>query len=341
MRNINSQNTEITRKSGMNAEPIILIGLPRSGTTWIGKIFDSHPGTLYLHEPDSSVPMNELPLIAGSSVPVSERPAVLSVLSRTMDVRLTRVISILPQCPKSYRVPALDWLHRQLALGTKACSPFFGEFSLPDFLASHRPVRLIWKSIESIGRLALIAQVLPRARIIHILRHPGGWIASMTRGHLEGRFGSGRDEWWRWDLLEATPPAQRRGLTVSAFETMNDLQRDVWSWVLWNEYAIEASAGLTNVMTITYEQVCAAPIVESKKLFEFARLSWDRQVEDFLRKSTSTHKEQFYSLFRDPAVAANKWRCRMSASDLNIIESILSESTIGRRYLALEASAAA
>ena len=163
----------------------------------------------------------------------------------------------------------------------------------------------------------------------------------MTRGHLEGRFGSGRDEWWRWDLLEATPPAQRRGLTVSAFEAMNDLQRDVWSWVLWNEYAIEASAGLTNVMAITYEQVCAAPIVESKKLFEFARLTWDRQVEDFLRKSTSTHKEQFYSLFRDPALAANKWRSRVSASDLNIIESILSESTIGRRYLALEASAAA
>ena len=32
---------------------IFLVGLPRSGTTWIGKIFDSHPDTIYRHEPDS------------------------------------------------------------------------------------------------------------------------------------------------------------------------------------------------------------------------------------------------------------------------------------------------
>jgi hypothetical protein len=32
---------------------ILVFGLPRSGTTWLGKIFDSHPETLYRHEPDS------------------------------------------------------------------------------------------------------------------------------------------------------------------------------------------------------------------------------------------------------------------------------------------------
>ena len=48
---------------------ILVVGLPRSGTTWIGKIFDSHPRTLYLHEPDSAVPMNGIPLIAESMGP--------------------------------------------------------------------------------------------------------------------------------------------------------------------------------------------------------------------------------------------------------------------------------
>ena len=32
--------------------PILLFGMPRSGTTWLGKIFDSHPQVLYRHEPD-------------------------------------------------------------------------------------------------------------------------------------------------------------------------------------------------------------------------------------------------------------------------------------------------
>src|SRR5437762_1830686 len=31
---------------------IFLFSSPRSGSTWIAKAFDSHPGTIYLHEPD-------------------------------------------------------------------------------------------------------------------------------------------------------------------------------------------------------------------------------------------------------------------------------------------------
>ena len=47
--------------------PLLLFGLPRSGTTWLGKIFDSHPDTLYWHEPDSvwRLPGSLLPDVDG------------------------------------------------------------------------------------------------------------------------------------------------------------------------------------------------------------------------------------------------------------------------------------
>ena len=41
----------------------LVFGLPRSGTTWLGKIFDSHPMTLYRHEPDSVERISGVPLL--------------------------------------------------------------------------------------------------------------------------------------------------------------------------------------------------------------------------------------------------------------------------------------
>src|SRR4030095_14825503 len=38
--------------------------MPRSGTTWIGKTFDSHPNMPYRHEPNSGRVLKAMPLIA-------------------------------------------------------------------------------------------------------------------------------------------------------------------------------------------------------------------------------------------------------------------------------------
>ena len=39
---------------------ILLFGMPRSSTTWIGKVFDSHPEEVYRHEPDSQFQLREI-----------------------------------------------------------------------------------------------------------------------------------------------------------------------------------------------------------------------------------------------------------------------------------------
>ncbi len=41
----------------------MLMGSPRSGTTWLAKIIDSHPGVLYRHEPDSVNVRPEIPFV--------------------------------------------------------------------------------------------------------------------------------------------------------------------------------------------------------------------------------------------------------------------------------------
>ncbi len=48
----------------VNDRLVLVFGMPRSGTTWLGKIFDSHPETLYRHEPDAWGRLNAMPLLA-------------------------------------------------------------------------------------------------------------------------------------------------------------------------------------------------------------------------------------------------------------------------------------
>src|SRR5580658_4388008 len=40
---------------------VLLLGAPRSGTSWLAKIFDSHPDVLYRHEPDTVLRNWDLP----------------------------------------------------------------------------------------------------------------------------------------------------------------------------------------------------------------------------------------------------------------------------------------
>ena len=51
------------KSKSLNNQILLIFGMPRSGTTWLGKIFDSHPDIIYLHEPDSEFRLKEVPLL--------------------------------------------------------------------------------------------------------------------------------------------------------------------------------------------------------------------------------------------------------------------------------------
>jgi hypothetical protein len=315
-------------------KPVLVVGLPRSGTTWIGKVFDSHPGTLYLHEPDSAVPMRDVPPLIGSAPGEGEADRLRASVARTMNVRLTRVAGSLPRFRKAYRSPGFDWLHQRMVFSAKLWSRAFGEVRIPDLAsASNQPPRLVWKSIESVGRIGMLARLAPEFRVIHILRHPCGWMRSFGRGYQERLFTSERDDWADFRLLESTPPAQRRGLAMSSFREMDDIERDTWLWILWNENGVEGGEGLSNVLTVRYEDVCAAPVAQSRMIFRFAELDWHPNTENFIYRSISTSSERYYSVFRDPLTAANRWRQSFSGAQLHRVEAIMEQSHVGRMFL--------
>src|SRR5262252_2829462 len=89
---------------------LLLIGMARSGTSWIGNSFDSHPATLYKHEPDRSildVPM--IPLLEDAEY---YRVPLAQFIDKLPHLDAPHIAGMLPVFPKSYRGVVAQNIHR-------------------------------------------------------------------------------------------------------------------------------------------------------------------------------------------------------------------------------------
>ena len=89
--------SDVGRRPAEDACKIIMVmGLPRSGTTWLGKIFDCHPQTFYSHEPDSVHRFRDVPLLVAHEAIEEYRSALLRHVDAIREVRSIRVLGKMP-----------------------------------------------------------------------------------------------------------------------------------------------------------------------------------------------------------------------------------------------------
>ncbi|HKH43129.1 MAG TPA: hypothetical protein VKM72_00510, partial [Thermoanaerobaculia bacterium] len=133
---------------------ILVLGLPRSGTSWLGKVFDSHPEVFYLHEPDKHV-QGELPVLLPVDRSAEGRDEVEKFLDKVLANRSPAVMGKRPFFAKSYRSGPRELLRRTLLLGSRGLPrPQALSLQIPDLIDPGRPApRIVWKSINSVGRL--------------------------------------------------------------------------------------------------------------------------------------------------------------------------------------------
>ncbi len=321
----------------MSEAPILLFGMPRSGTTWIAKIFDSDPGTLYRHEPDSYGRMNFLPTAPEVGATESHAQAIREFYAGLPDVRDTKIAGTDPFFPKRYLGRVASVWNVAAVLGTKAATRVLGERPAPLWIPARarREARLVMKSIESVARLGVVARAMPEARVVLILRHPYGFLASMLRGKQADHFTDSDSIGEDIGLLEPlchSDAGRRHGVEVDGLRRATPAERIAWQWVLCNDKALGDAAGRDNVMTVHYEDVCGNPSGEAERLFRWCGLSLGQQTQCFLERSTSTHQSRYYGLYKDPKRAANAWRQEIDAETRRLLEPILRNSAAAERY---------
>lgn len=87
-------------------------------------------------------------------------------------------------------------------------------------------------------------------------------------------------------------------------------------------------ADLPNVRLLQYEKFAREPLMHTKELFEFAGLAWDQQTEKFIHSSRTSRNDRYYSIYRGPDEATNRWRTQLTEDQQRRIMTIVSTTSL-------------
>jgi hypothetical protein len=306
---------------------ILVLGSPRSGTTWLAKIFDSHPNILYRHEPD------ELTRMTPGLDPASQ-------IRQWLRQRGLRAAAKRPLFRKRWRPVPFDHTRNTLATMIKAAqrlpplSPVARRIGLPDMVAPNQ-----WRSVRAMVKLvgwdgSHATRTMPNVRCVFILRHPCGQIASVMAGLATRQFtGKAGQLEAHPHMAAAATLAGRHGVGATAFDALPVAAKYAWSWRAFNEPAVAALRDLPNARITVYEDLCRRPEAVSRDLFAFAGLDWRDETAEFLGISTCHDRPAgYFDVFRSTASVAERWRQTMCPSDQDAVRTVLSTSSLARNW---------
>jgi hypothetical protein len=320
------------------ARTVFILGAPRSGTTWLGKIFDSHPDVIYRHEPDIVNRNDTLPFLSEPEQTAFFVENAQAWLNDLAAISVTRTAGSQPVFGKSFHTPFQSGVRSLLIKALKGAEKIPGlsrlaqAVPIPDFvdLDSNAYAKLVIKSNSSMGRARILAAAAPDSRFVLILRHPCGQVSSMMRGVEESHF----EHKIPILPLSHAPQARRRGLTAERLGQLPFFEQLTWNWVINNENALEALAGAKHVLVMRYEDLTDDPEATGKRIFEFCGLEWRAENSAYLVDSArATGHETYYELKRNPVEAANKWRKYWSQDEVDAISEIVTQSQPGRMFM--------
>jgi Sulfotransferase family len=319
----------------MSRPLILLTGLPRSGTTWIAKMFDSHPSTAYFHEADRGTILRSMPLVPDVSEAETLKPMAEAFVDGLLATTNVHVVGSWPQFPKAYRSTSaakfleLNTAASKLALALRLNLPVLPMVNYEKISNLH----VVWKSVISLGRVGVFARALGGCRAIILLRHPCGHVASMLRGETEHRFAyPPSEDYTLFEILLATRSARNHGLTMKHLVSISPAERLAWRWVIMYEKSLEDTREVEGCRSVRYEDVCVEPESHARQMMEFCGLPWSTATSRFIRSSTATENKKYYSIFRDPLKSAMRWQQDLSEEEIEGVYRVVGESDLERLY---------
>lgn len=250
---------------------VLVLSLPRSGSSWVGRILGGARDALYLREPVTRSAMR-LP---------GWRPVVAKTLDLVSQRAADTAFAALPAFPANVvRFPA-QWS-----------------------LLSRSRRRLVVKEVNPLACDWFITRYRPR--VIFLVRHPAavalshlklGWISRPWKDP-EGGFG-GRS------VNLATPPSEPAGVALDFWEQQGAFQGAAL------QTAQRALEGWADSRIIRYEELCADPMKTFRELYAFAGLHWDARVAQAVAESSQGGERSRAHKSRESRKMIDAWKAEV------------------------------
>jgi hypothetical protein len=294
-----------------NSRPIVIVGLPRSGTTWTLRALGQAEGTTALLEPDNEDKypaaihakhvVGRYPVLRPGEKPGEYRDLWQWILGGAREGRRARVArhllgpGAIGRIHQGRRDP-VTWLAGHLSR-----IPHPGPSSSP--AATNR---ILAKSIHgqlAIERLASEFDV----EVLLLLRHPANVLASWLEMNLKDA---------RNSTLETRPEIRARYLEPWGVPLPgpDPVERMSWRIGLLTAAVEDAASRHPEWRLRTHESLCADPAAEFRRLYADLGLDWNEGSQAFLDGHNAPGSG--FTISRVASEVSDSWRQRLNDQDL-------------------------
>ncbi len=274
---------------------VIVVGFPRSGTSWLAKCLSFAPEFTYYREPDNfdRVPEAEQRFTHLYLTAEHDDPAYHRLMARACKGELATAFTM-----REDPGPLLSLFGRRgRALGELFPFLFF------------RRRNVLLKLVFANLNLAWLSANFSHARQLCVLRHPCGQFASWQR--------------LGWEPIPAVLLDNPR-LVADHLHPFADLIRSAESFweragALWaaTVHVIHRQTQADNGrLIVAYEWLCGDPIVRFEELYRLLGMAWTRRTERRVRGTSTEGDTMTYSLNRRSSFQVDRWKDRVTPEEI-------------------------
>lgn len=192
------------------------------------------------------------------------------------------------------------------------------EWPLPNWVVDHEQLQracMVLKLNQAPGWTVWMLKNRPTHRVIHNVRHPGGFLNSWRNRWLKK---SDQKDVLQRNRNRLRLVAEHDPVWAARFgdiEAMDVERSEIWYWRYSNEVIWEAGRTLAHYQLSVFEDVSQQPLESMRRLYEFADLPWNDQVEAGVRANTKASEH-----------IAGKWRSALEPHQVEIVDTVLTDS---------------